>query len=58
MLLFRERRGFGDRGGERGGEADPDAGRSDAGDWRSGPPPASRDNDRDRDRYYILKLIF
>jgi len=48
---FGERRGFGDRGGERGGEADPDAGRSDAGDWRSGPPSASRDNDRgDRDR--------
>ena len=38
------------RGGNRGRDDDPNAGRSDAGDWRSGPPPSSRDDDR-RDRY-------
>jgi len=38
------------RGGNRGRDDDPNAGRSDAGDWRSGPPPPSREDDR-RDRY-------
>lgn len=51
--------GFSDRGGGRDGgreggrrEDDPNAGRSDADtEWRRGPPPAPRENDRERDRY-------
>ena len=48
FLYFRDgRRGnFGDRGGERGGDRDPDAGRSDAGDWRSAPPPPMKEDNR------------
>ena len=48
-----ERGGFdNDRGGHRGGRNDdPDAGRSDADDWRRGPPPPTRERDDGRDRY-------
>lgn len=44
--------GFEDRGGERraGREEDPNAGRSEADDWRSGPPPETRTDDRDSGR--------
>jgi len=44
-----ERGGFGDDR-RRDREDDPNAGRSDAGDWRRGPPPPARDDGRDRDR--------
>jgi len=43
--------GFEDRGDRRGGrEEDPNAGRSEVDDWRRGPPPETRGDDRDRDR--------
>jgi len=43
--------GFEDRGERRGGrEEDPNAGRSEVDDWRRGPPPETRTDDRDRDR--------
>ena len=42
-----ERGGFdNDRGGNRGRNDDPDAGRSDADDWRRGPPPPQVRNTR------------
>merc|ERR1712226_1109098 len=40
--------GFGDRGGSRYGDRGGDDDDRTAGDWRSGPPPPPRDNDRDR----------
>lgn len=43
--------GFEDRGERRGGrDEDPNAGRSEVDDWRRGPPPETRSDDRDRDR--------
>merc|ERR1712179_838674 len=44
--------GFEDRGERRGGrDEDPNAGRSEVDDWRRGPPPETRGDDRDRGRY-------
>jgi len=43
--------GFEDRGERRGGrEEDPNAGRSEVDDWRRGPPPETRTDDRDSGR--------
>ena len=46
-----ERGGFGEDRRGRGRDDDPNAGRSDAGDWRRGPPPPAREDGRDRERY-------